>query len=480
MTLLDHDSRSAGDPDALIEEAKELHRRRLRRRRVSVLSLLALMLAAGGFVAFGGGGDPPVSHGPAPFVLHGPLPGGITARAPDPSGGLPWGIRLVRRDGYSCLQLGRLSGSQLGMVGIDRMFHNDGKFHPFAVSGSYHATCAQDDGAGHAFFTTEAGATPASGAISGYTPRSGCDAAAELAGLNRARHRFKAKVPASFNPTACPASDMRFIQWGLLGPDAQSITYRYNGHLITEKTAGPDGAYLVVGPATPSFCGQLPKYGMCGSNGYSDMVLGGMITSVRYHNGRTCAGGSASGIGPADFCPKVGYVTPQHTPASGVASPVSAHVVHAKHYCFKQNSYFRNSMPAPATDLTYIPCDGAVPATEIRDPDNQQGTDIVFSFTARKPTSATSAYGFQINYSGHGQMNCANGGGMIEGRVHTGERLTRGSWNGIGCTGSFTGTVYYYPDLGPQGVNNPNSFRGRIGQRPQGADVVGTFHVTVH
>lgn len=479
MTLLDRPPRHASDqPDALIEEAKELHRRRVRRRRLSALSILALALAAGGFFAFGGGGDPPVSHGPAPVALQGQLPAGIIARAPDPGGGLSWGIRLVRKDGYSCLQLGRLRGDQLGMVGIDRMFHDDGRFHPFAVSGSYHATCAQDDGDGHAFFTTEAGATPASGAISGYTPRSGCDAAVEVAGLNRARHRFKVKIPASFNPSACPAGDLRFIQWGLLGPDAESISYRYNGHVISEKTAGPDGAYLVVGPATGSFCAQLPKYGMCGSNGYSDVVLGGMISSVRYRNGTTCT--QRSGFVLAQQCPRMGYVPPRSAPATGIASPVSARVIKARHYCFKRNSYFVNSMPAPATDLTYIPCDGTVPATEIRDPENQQGTDIVFSFTARKPTSATSAYGYEINYSGRGQTNCAGGGGMIEGRVHVGERLTRASWNGIGCTGSFDGTVYYYPNLGPQGIGNPNIFRGRFGQKPAGAVVVGTFNATIH
>jgi hypothetical protein len=274
---------------------------------------------------------------------------------------------------------------------------------------------------------------------------------------------------------------MRFIQWGLLGPDAQRITYRYNGHLISESTAGPDGAYLVVSPATPAFCGQLPKYGTCGNNGYSDVLFGGMINSVRYRNGKSCVAGAPLGSRWALECPSVGYVAPRNTSATGVRSPVSAHVVRAKYYCFKRNSYFVNSMPAPPTDLTYIPCGGTVPATEIRDSMGQRGTDIVFSFIARKPTSATTAYGFWMNYSGRGTVNCGGGGGVIEGRVSAGERLTRGTFNGVGCTGRFNGTVYYYPNLGPQGIENPNIFRGgRFGQRPQGVDVVGTFHVTIH
>lgn len=477
MTLLHHIDRAVDDqPDALIEEAKEVTRRR-RRRWGATLTAFIIALGIAGFLLFSGGGDPPAAHGKAPVALHGPLPASITARAADPSGGLPWGIRLVRTDGYTCLQLGRLRGDQLGMVGIDRMYHDDGQFHPFALSGSYHATCAQNDGAGHAFFTDSAGAQPASGAISGYTPSSGCDAPSELAGLSRFRRRVK--VRASFEPQACPAGDLRFIQYGLLGPDATSITYSYNGHIITEKTAGPDGAYLVVGPATAQFCDQLTKYGMCGENGYSDSLLDGMIKSVRYRNGKTC--GAANSTVPliAQNCPQLGYVAPRANAPTGVASPIKAHVITAKYYCFQAgNTAFYNYMPAPATDVgPYLPCSDSLPTGEIRAGGNPQGTDIVFSFTARKASSATSAYGYSIAHTGSRRQNCnGGGGGLIEGRVRAGERLTRASFDQGNCTGTFNGTVYYYPDLGPQGVRNPNVFN-RTGN---GADIIGTFRVVVH
>jgi hypothetical protein len=479
MTLLDHRERATDpDPDALIEEAREVTRRR-RRRWASALAVAVGALIAAGLLAFGGGGDPPTFHGKAPVALHGPLPAGITARVADPGGGLPWGIRLVRTGGYSCLQLGRLSGDQLGMVGIDRMFHDDSEFHPFAVSSSYHATCAQNDGAGHAFFAVMAGSQPASGALSGYTPSSGCDAPSELAGLTRLRHRVK--VPASFDPQACPAGDLRFIQYGLLGPEATSITYSYNGHLVTEKTAGPDGAFLVVGPVTSQFCGQLPRYGMCGNNGYSDSLLDGMVKAVQYRNGKTCAATNSKVPAIAQSCPNLGYVAPARNEDTGIASPVKARAVTAKHYCFQAgNPATYNYKPAPATKIgPYIPCSNSVPSNEIRAQGDPQGTDIIFSFTARKASTVTSAYAYEIARTGSREQNCSGGGGgIIEGRVRVGEHITRSSFDQGTCTGTFNGTIYYYPQLGPQGIENPNIFE-RFGKSTIRTDIVGTFRVKV-
>src|SRR6202020_2402616 len=109
--------RTHSEPEVLIEEA----RRRQRRRRAWLGGLAGVLAAlmAGWVLLLGGGGDPPAPTGHAPAAIHGSLPSGIIARAADPSGGLPWGTRLVRTRGYSCVQVGRLSGGQLGEVGVD-------------------------------------------------------------------------------------------------------------------------------------------------------------------------------------------------------------------------------------------------------------------------------------------------------------------------------------------------------------------------
>ena len=65
-----------------------------------------------------------------------PAPGGsrlLALRTADPQGGPPWGMRLVHTTrGEICVQIGRLADGQLGQLGIDGAFHDDGRFHPLA------------------------------------------------------------------------------------------------------------------------------------------------------------------------------------------------------------------------------------------------------------------------------------------------------------------------------------------------------------
>src|ERR1700729_1735048 len=62
-----------------------------------------------------------------------PAPGAsqlLALRVPDPEGGLPWGMRIVRTTrGEVCVQIGRVENGQLGELGIDGVFHYDGRFH---------------------------------------------------------------------------------------------------------------------------------------------------------------------------------------------------------------------------------------------------------------------------------------------------------------------------------------------------------------
>ncbi len=58
----------------------------------------------------------------------------MSLRAPDPEGGLPWGIAIARsKDGnLFCSQVGRVQGGRLGVIGRDGTFNDDGRFHPLS------------------------------------------------------------------------------------------------------------------------------------------------------------------------------------------------------------------------------------------------------------------------------------------------------------------------------------------------------------
>ncbi len=227
----------------------------------------------------------------------------------------------------------------------------------------------------------------------------------------------------------------------------------------------PMVAYLVVGPATPTFCAQLPRHSACGSNGVAlNSIFGGMILSVRYRNGRTCQPAALDTRLSAFVrqCPRIGYVAPKPLlRESQVASPVSFHLIPAKRYCFAPTSGPRYGFgEAAATDLGgYLPCNGAVPARDERPGLVERGTLVVFSWTARQPvTSTNTEYEYFL-----GSGACGGQGGSTYGRVTAGERITRGIVVQTSCAGTLTGTVAYEPNLGPGGGDFAGADPGRDG-----------------
>jgi hypothetical protein len=153
-----------------------------------------------------------------------PAPGGsrlLALRAADPEGDLSWGMRLVHTTrGEICVQVGRLDGNQLGQLGIDGAFHDDGRFHALApdvlpqYSDSGDVSCVLDGQI----------------AIGGW-PSGDRSAAPNSPELTRLK------------PTA---KDLRSISWGLLGPHGISITYRTTAGVQTRRVAPETGAYLIV------------------------------------------------------------------------------------------------------------------------------------------------------------------------------------------------------------------------------------------
>jgi hypothetical protein len=259
----------------------------LRRMNTTVIAVASVL--AGGAIAVAATGvlkgGPVKQQGPAtPDAGIGvPAPGGsrlLPLRAADPQGGLPWGMRLVRTTrGEICVQVGRVEDGQLGQLGIDGAFHNDGRFHPLAPDILPEASDSGD--------------------VS-------CNLAAPIRiGLWAAGDRNAAPNgpdETSFKPTA---ADLRSISWGLLGPHAVSITYQTDAGVLTRPVSPGTGSYLIVNPVS-----RVPR------------AIGGGGEFVGSTSGRTVDPQSPTGIdGPVmamtfrfgSFICSVGHGAPQAT-----------------------------------------------------------------------------------------------------------------------------------------------------------------------
>ena len=233
-----------------------------------------------------------------------PLPSSsaaIALQSSDPAGGPPWGARFIATTrGYGCLQFGRVVRGELGVIGQDGAFSDDGRFHALPVDyleGPF--PCAPVDAHGHAFAGVFMDGTPASGQL----VEQACSAPGR---------RITPPTP------VCPAKDERLVMAGMAGPLARTITYAEpSGALHTVSTVGPQGAYLVVLRAPA-------KLGLEGG-GYEPGGPGvGTIRQITYADGQVCHTGRELGR-TARACPPVGEqpIGAPGVTASSVASPVS-------------------------------------------------------------------------------------------------------------------------------------------------------------
>ncbi len=166
----------------------------------------------------------------------------LAISVPDPGGGLPWGMRVVRTSrGLLCVQIGRLLDGRLGVLGQDGEFQDDGLFHELPPTVLDPNTCIapsmwtilSDDG------------LPAAGGLP--SPASSC-----VAPWLDTRHS---------GPRPCPAGDERLIGFGVLGPHAVSVSYTVDGQLHTVPTVGRLGAYLIVLRVPPKLAHNAPVLG---------------------------------------------------------------------------------------------------------------------------------------------------------------------------------------------------------------------------
>jgi RNA polymerase sigma factor (sigma-70 family) len=314
----------------------------------------------------------------------------------DPGGGPAWGMRVFDTTrGVGCVQVGRLLGGQLGVLGQDGAFADDGRFHalPLRQSEGYER-CTALDAQRQTYLAESIVGVAASAYQRGCTPRW--------------------NEPAPGEPASCPAADERELDFGLLGPRALSITYEADGHTHTIPTVGPRGAYLIVTALTPAQLASrkrprplppgtvvfdpqhgLPKIsidteramlrGMLPQPAYTWRYLQGSphqpIRKIVYRGGYTCTltatGGAVDDNGGP--CRPVGYV-PAVAPlpsSAAVAAPVHVairrrrivepnHIVWFKHeiaVTFKArvavenvNAGYGDTLRLPAG----APCDGGV------------------------------------------------------------------------------------------------------------------------
>jgi hypothetical protein len=359
--------------------------------------------------------------------------------APDPAGGPPWTMRTYDTSrGLGCVQVGRLVGGRIGVLGQDGAFHDDGRFHALPSQASQaEGECALLDARGHTFLGVGNYGVPASG-----LPHQ-C-----LLLASRAARR------------TCARSDPRDVFYGLLGPDAHSITYTLAGHTHTIPTVGPDGAYLIV-ERTPA---EILALGL-GAAGSGALPAGGgtldgrplqqPIRRITYANGQTCtitrAGNWRSG--GRKCLPPVGYVLPQIRIPSAreLASPVEV----------------RTSFGQP------VPGHPGARQVELR-----------VSFTARVAvTSALSDYGVTLQPARSGRCAAGNVGGAaaeLARNVKAGERvqltLSSGYENATKlfppCPGIAHGRVIYtIPSSEPDG----EFFYGQLARGRSGVITVGSF-----
>ncbi|MGO9750975.1 MAG: hypothetical protein ACLP22_05575 [Solirubrobacteraceae bacterium] len=355
----------------------------------------------------------------------------LVAQAADPRGGLPWGLRSFRTTkDKTCLRVGRLQSGTIGAIGQNGAWSNDGRFHPFALSFNPPGDCAQTDRDGHAFENIAAGNTLANADIQGSSCAPG----------GGVPHR-----------PACPQSALRSLTFGLLGPDAVSITYTLDGRLYTKPT-GPDGAYLIVGPPMSLTCHVVDLHGHrqttgCGSGGesISPTIVSDVIDSVTYQDGHVCQTTSPDPRLLNAACPPVGYVAPRvpHVSAVQLASPVTVKSLRLERYCVARR---------PGASTFRLLCDGPVPDGYRLGPNNPAYDEmlVAIAWTARVAvTTPNSLYDAEIQYP------CNQGGsgaGPIPTNVRAGQRIVQHAQIPIiRCKGSYTVSVGYVPNVGPTG-----------------------------
>jgi hypothetical protein len=441
-----------------------IFRRRPRGVRAVLLNAaLSLVLAATGLTAAGvfrRGTPVGPEVPPSPTALEGvAVPGSVELlplRVPDPAGGPPWGLRVLRTTrGLTCVQIGRVEFGTIGVLGQDGAFADDGRFHPLSPDVNGGQNCSVSDAHGNGFVNVSLQSAPAS-ADAGYESVAGhCVPTLERyppgftrrAALHEALRRFDMHSLGGRRPPrerACPPGDLRNLYYGLLGPDAVSITYPTpGGGLVTTPTSGSDGAYLVIRPPTTVTCRlEGPRRTkVCGNGDSSNPgLVAGVITAVHYRDGHVCRLPTPNPAGtPHVACPPVGYAAPaaRRITAARVAAPVRVRMIPAKSYCEKAE--------------TIEPCGARTPPGFRRLAASGWPALLVqISFTSRIAIpDSRSYYEFELTLPHSPGCTTSGLGGPTNSDIRAGRRVATSMFVPYRCPGVVHGTVAYRAKTGP-------------------------------
>jgi hypothetical protein len=235
---------------------------------------------------------------------------------------------------------------------------------------------------------------------------------------------------------------MREIYYGLLGPDAESITYREpQGATRTIPTVGRQGAYLLVFHQATKGClapaplhGGRPAcpYGGRGQRGGPD-VPSGVISTITYRGGHTChvppPGTYASMF---ESCPPVGVISarPRRLTTAQVRTPIDVRTLPAKRYCTSATSF--------------EPCEGRVPHGFRVLTGGWPSLLVQVSFTSRVAIpDSHSYYRIEMSYAHHRGCTTGASGGPTDSDIAAGQRVVQRSLVPYRCPGIVHGTVNY-------------------------------------
>ncbi|MGA9876881.1 MAG: hypothetical protein WBQ21_13855 [Solirubrobacteraceae bacterium] len=297
-----------------------------------VLATAAITLAATGVILTGS----PVRTAVAPIATAGegvPVVGGVRLlplRTADPAGGLPWGMRIIHTTrGLICVQIGRVHDGQLGQLGVDGAFHDDGRFHALP------ADALPDD------------LRNGEGWMAGNCASPGDTYAGDSVGL-------ALSAASSLGQSSRVPADRREVSFGLLGVHAVSITYREGSKVRTEPVLPGLGAYLIVQRYTSGRpLGSVSETdGRDEPGNYSGPAgPNGALTAITYnYAGRTCVDRGnlrMASCGLSEVPP------PSPAPLPVVHEPLHVHLDIDNHVITSAQISFHAPYPATDADENY-------------------------------------------------------------------------------------------------------------------------------
>jgi hypothetical protein len=332
-----------------------------RLRRWRALPVVLVVLLAGGATALASGLFSPGAPVNTPTVFTSANTGlGVLVpdslkllpiRTADPAGGPPWGIRIFTTTrGAGCVQVGRVVDGRLVALGIDGAFSNDGEAHALQPSTAIQMfDCSLLDAYGKF--------------VNSVTMYGQTASAAWWFGSRRCVPNGTPRTTSNAHP-ACSRSQERDLYFGLLGPDAKSVTYTLAGKSHTQPTLGPQGAYLLVLPAA-----KHPRILGFGGITSDDVPVYSPITTITFHEGTVCHLQTARhwivgfhACDPALDLP-LGYVRPAPPTAAQIAAPlaVSYQAAHTRSVSFRGRTFH-----VPTGPQVTVSFHSRIPITNLR------------------------------------------------------------------------------------------------------------------